>query len=307
METTAHTTHRAARLVLAAALVVAGLATASPAGAYGWPVKPFHRQHPVRAYLGDPRIGGTSHTLHFGIDVAAPNGTPVYATISGRIGQNQRHPDVVLVQAGDVTFEYWHIVPVVRSGYAVAYRTLLGRVEKPWAHVHFAERHGSTYVNPLRPGGLLPYCDTTKPTVAALRVESRGRNVAARPVSGRVDLVAEAYDTTPLPVPAPWNDKPVAPALVEWRLVGGRTAAAAWTVAADFRSALPTCSFSSVYTPETQQNHASTQGVYRFVLVRGWDAGSVKPGTYTLQVRVADTAGHTATGSLVLAIGEPQA
>src|SRR3954464_8590485 len=31
--------------------------TASLRPTYGWPVKPFDRQHPVRAFLNDPRIG----------------------------------------------------------------------------------------------------------------------------------------------------------------------------------------------------------------------------------------------------------
>src|SRR5438105_9460503 len=52
--------------------------------AYGWPVKPFDRQHPVRAFLNDPRIGGNGgRAFHFGIDVAAPDGTPVYAVEGG--------------------------------------------------------------------------------------------------------------------------------------------------------------------------------------------------------------------------------
>ncbi len=43
--------------------------SAGRAPAYGWPVKPFHRQHPVRGYFGDPRVGldpdGTIHrTFH---------------------------------------------------------------------------------------------------------------------------------------------------------------------------------------------------------------------------------------------------
>jgi hypothetical protein len=48
--------------------------------AYGWPVKPFNRQHPVRAYLNDPRNGrGDAKSFHFGIDISAPTGTAVYA------------------------------------------------------------------------------------------------------------------------------------------------------------------------------------------------------------------------------------
>src|SRR5437016_1840459 len=99
MSISSHTSTRGACLAVAAAAVA--LATAAPATArYGWPVKPFHQQHPVRGFFGDPRIGVDGgvvrRTLHFGIDVAAPNGTPVYATISGRVSVNPLHSDVVL-------------------------------------------------------------------------------------------------------------------------------------------------------------------------------------------------------------------
>ena len=178
----------------------------------------------------------------------------------------------------------------MRSGYAVAYRTVLGRIEKPWAHVHFAERHGSTYVNPLRPAALVPYRDVTAPAVRALVVRhDRG---------GGLDFVADAFDTTPMAVAAPWNDKPVAPALVEWRLHRKGAATTAWSAAVDFRTILPRCSFDTVYDAATSQNYASTTGNYRFVLVHGWHGA----GTYVLDVRVADTAGNTATRSLTFTV-----
>jgi hypothetical protein len=289
METTTRIRTRGNALVALAAAAFA-LATAAPAAAqYGWPVKPFHRQHPVRAYFGDPRIGNdhgyVAHTLHFGIDIYAPNGTPVYATISGRISIHPLHSDTVLVQSGGMTLEYWHVVPAVRSGYAVAYRTIIGHVEKPWAHVHFSERYGSTYVNPLRAGALTPYRDTTKPTVDSIRI-------------AHGDVVANAHDTTPLAVPAPWNDKPVAPALVEWRLLGSDVSARGWRVTADFRDALPRVAFSSVYAPDTTQNHASTVGVYTYVLAQGWSPAALPAGRYVLQVRIVDTAGNAAVRSL---------
>ena len=294
METTRNP---APHLALALCTVLASLFASSPAVAgYCWPVKPFHRQHPIRAYFGDPRIGadghgGTSRSLHFGVDISAPNGTPVYATISGWVSRHPLHPsDVLLVRNGNVTFEYWHVVPVVDSGYAVAYRTVIGRVEAPWLHVHFAERHGSTYVNPLRKGGMTPYRDTTRPVVREAGIERHGASV---------DLVADAYDTTPLPVPRPWNDKPVTPALVEWR-VSGPHLAGRWTVAADFRDALPARPFDSVYTSATTQNHASSCGTYHFILVQGWHAA---PGSYVLTVRVRDTAGNVGVRSTRLAIG----
>ena len=289
---TATPTYKA--LVLLAALVAA-LAGAGRAYSYGWPVKPFHQQHPVRAYLGDPRIGsdgrgGISTSLHFGIDVSAPNGTLVYSISSGRISLHPLHPtEVVLVQSGGVTYEYWHIVPAVTSGYAVAYKTVLGRIAAPWAHVHFAERHGSTFFNPLRPGALAPYRDPTAPVVRGLRVE--------RDPAGGVSLVADAFDTTPMAVAAPWSGKPVTPALVEWRVHRAGTASG-WSIAVDFRTTLPGCSFATVYGQGTSQNHASTVGDYRFVLARHWHGA----GRYVLDVRVADTAGNSTTRSLAFAL-----
>jgi len=290
---TATPTYKA--LVLLAALVAA-LASAGQARSYGWPVKPFNRQHPVRSYLGDPRIGAgatgaVSSSLHFGIDISAPNGTLVYSVSSGRIRLHPLHPtEVVMVESGGVTYEYWHIVPAVSSGYAVAYRTVLGRIAAPWAHVHFSERHGSTFYNPLRPGALAPYRDPTVPVVRGLRVQ--------RDAEGGVDLVADAFDTTPMAVAAPWSGKPVTPALVEWRVRRAGTAPSRWTVAVDFRTTLPALSFSTVYGQGTSQNRASTVGDYRFVLARHWQGA----GRYVLDVRVADTAGNAAIRSLAFAL-----
>ena len=90
----------------------AGSRHAGVAPAYGWPVKPFDRQHPVRGYFGDPRIGlnadgSLSRQFHFGVDVSAPDNTPVYATLSGRISIDSLHNDVVLIDApGGLEFSY---------------------------------------------------------------------------------------------------------------------------------------------------------------------------------------------------------
>jgi hypothetical protein len=50
---------------------------------YSWPLQPFDRAHPVRAFFNDPRISGATKAFHFGVDISAPNGTPVYA-VTGR-------------------------------------------------------------------------------------------------------------------------------------------------------------------------------------------------------------------------------
>ena len=96
---THHLVRRA--LVVAAALVTASAIVPVAASAYGWPVKPFDRQHAVRGFFGDPRIDDANHSgsLHPGVDIVAPNGTPVYATIDGTAWIDSRHQRTVAVVA----------------------------------------------------------------------------------------------------------------------------------------------------------------------------------------------------------------
>jgi hypothetical protein len=298
MSTTSQIAQRLAVLFATAA----ALASAAPAhAAYGWPIKPFHSQHAVRAYFGDPRIAGNDEadgTFHFGIDIPAPDGTPVYATLDGVASIHPLHHDTVLVTgAGGVRHEYWHVIPAISPGErVVAYRTVVGHVEAPWGHVHFSEWRDGTYINPLRPGALEPYRDTTRPSVQRIEFERDGVAAGSR-LSGAIDLVAEAIDTQPIPTPGPWGRVPVTPALVEWRLVGARSlAASGWHVAADFRGYLPRVPFASIYARYTRQNHGEKKrkwsGRYRFVLARGLDTRSLPNGTYRVVVSVADTAGN---------------
>jgi hypothetical protein len=270
---------------------LAGLALFHPtqAGAYGWPVKPFDRQHPVRGFFGDPRIHEGSHALHFGVDVSAPDGSAVYATVTGRVYVDGQTVGILPGSNRETAHEYWHVIPSVQQGtWAVARRTVLGRIAKGWGHVHFAEIQGGRYVNPLRPGGLAPYRDYTRPEVRSATFERDGRPVG-RTVRGILDFVTEASDQTPLAVPAPWTAKPVTPALVRWRISGVTT----WRAAVDFRNALPTSPFESVYARWTRQNHPWSRGRYRFVLQGSFDTRTLTDGPQRLEIEAADTRGNT--------------
>lgn len=307
--------------VLALGLVVApaALAPAAPAhGAavaargYGWPVEPFFRQHPVRGFFGDPRIGltpkGITHTFHFGIDIACPNGTPVYATIDGTVELESFRPETVSVRHSDGRRElqYWHVVPAVKGGQrVVAYRTVIGHVNTPWAHVHLAEQRDGRYVNPLRSGALQPFEDTTRPVVRELRLERDGRILTAGVGDGTVDLVVEAYDTTPLPVPAPWTGKPLTPALLRWRLIGpSGSGATAWKTVVDVRRAIPSDDlYDAVFARWTRQNKAARVGRYRFYLAHGLETAGLAPGRYRVQVEASDIRGNVRCASFALALG----
>jgi hypothetical protein len=279
------------RFLVSTLLVTLALAAPACAQAYGWPLKPFDRQHAVRGGFDDPREhvaldGSSSADFHFGIDVEAADGTAVYAVAPGVV---RVHGQAVAVAGPDGReLAYWHVVPVVRSGRSVRLHELLGHVAAGWGHVHLAERDAGRYVNPLRPGALAPYADRTRPRVVAIDVDERGP---------RVDLVAEAFDPPPLPVRrGPWHGARLAPALVRWRLGSGP-----WRVAADFRRRLyPAAAYDGVYAPGTRQNHPGRAGCYRFWLARSLDTRRLAVGRYRLEVEALDTRGNVGRASVRL-------
>ena len=63
--------------------LLGALAAPGSAAAYSWPLKPFDQQHPIRAYFDDPRLLFGADSFHFGIDICAADGSPVYAVAPG--------------------------------------------------------------------------------------------------------------------------------------------------------------------------------------------------------------------------------
>lgn len=302
---------------------------ASAAGSgYNWPVKPFDRPHPVRANFGDPRTtfagpptprglmtSGGIFELHFGIDIATSDGTAVYPVRSGIASLvNGR---AVGVDSGDgFVAEYWHIVPAIRPGQKVeAFETVLGHVMKGYEHVHFTEIDNRRIVNPLAPGHLGPYQDRTTPRVTSIsfRQSDTGPDVLPEFVHGRVVLIARAYDVTALPVPGDWNDLPVAPALLTWRVESAKygKVVVRERTAFDVRTTLPDEDFWQCYARGTRQNMATfngqrawrVPGVYLYKLTRTpFDTTRLPNGIYTLRVTATDIRGNTSSSRQVFIV-----
>jgi murein DD-endopeptidase MepM/ murein hydrolase activator NlpD len=326
---TAHTSRSVARILAIAALVICAITTSlsfasAPAQAhatsssYGWPVKPFNRQHPIRGGFGDPRTvffapptaqglltGSGSFQFHFGVDISAPDGTKVYPVVSGTVSKVCL--DWLAVDAGDGrVFQYWHIQPRVRQGARVeAGHTVLGTILKGQEHVHFTELDNHKIVNPLQLGHLTPYGDRTRPEVDAItfRADDTGRDLMPNFLRGRVEMIVEAYDTPSLPVPGAWHGMPVAPAKISWRLqtLGGRTLLRE-RMAVDFRQGIPSSSlFWSYYARGTYQNmsvfkpHYSygQPGCFLYKLTRSpFDTRTLRDGIYDLVVTATDIRGN---------------
>jgi murein DD-endopeptidase MepM/ murein hydrolase activator NlpD len=310
--TTPRPTHATAQLsnVLAAsvaAAILGVLCLPGAADAYGWPVKPFDKPHPIRGAFDDPRfhLGAESalSAFHFGVDIAAPDGTPVYSV----------SPGYVRMHAGDVTirrpatgraYGYWHVTPVVHTGEHVRLHQLLGFVASGWGHVHFAESVNGRYENPLRLRALTPFYDRTKPTVGGITlISTHGATVDPQAVRGVVGVEAEIFDTPPLAPPAPWQVARLTPALVWWRLSQGGTPVTTWKLSIDFnRGLLPSGAYNGVYAPGTYQNKANRPGHYLFWVLQAIDTATLADGVYTIDIVAADTHYNLGEASLDFAV-----
>ncbi len=300
-------------LVLA---IAAGLGVAPAALAYGWPLKPFHKAHPIRGNFGDPRtvfsdpfepdglLGAGTFSFHNGVDISGAPGQAVYPVVSGVA----HVPDLAAVTVrspGGRAFQYMHITPTVYEGQRVtAYKTVIGHIDAIAAHVHLAEIDGTVVVNPIGTGHLKPYADRTKPRVA--EVLYRGKGFKARGVTGIVELAVEAYDTPALAVPSPWYGFPVAPAVVSWALLSFSGAYVVQpTQVIDFRYTAPLPrDFWRVYARGTYQNKPrfgsqqfkALPGRYDFRLTKTpFDTRRLADGPYVIKVTVEDAVGNRTT------------
>ena len=276
-------------LRLAILLGVLALLAPAAASAYPWPIRPFYDQHAIRGYFNDPRQSGPEQGFHFGVDIPARDGTPVYAVTSGYARVHGRTVSVIPWRRGVPRLSYWHVVPTVVSKQFIRKFELIGHVMPGAEHVHLAEWKNGTYINPLRIGGLAPYIDDTVPRIPSLTFSTAGQRLRPDALSGTVDVVAEAYDTSPMPVPAPWEQSIFAPALLRWRIIQGETTFWQWTSAVDFRTyLLPLTLYDFVYAPGTYQNRPNRRGRYAYYLAHQFDTNLLPNGAYVLQVDALD-------------------
>jgi len=286
---------------------------------YGWPVKPFDQQHPIRGSFGDPRSifrgaptrSGLMHSAcacsyHQGIDISAPDGTAVYA-VRGGVVRTVTTDWVQVDSGGGVSFQYWHIAARVHEGdHLQAREDVLGHIQHASGHVHLTELADGKAVNPLAEGHIGPYSDTTNPIVAAITFRSRdaGADLLPEYLHGAVELVAAAADTPAMPVPGQWNGLPVTPARLTFRIATfpqGETVVPE-SAAMDVTGKLPdTSDMWHTYARGSHMNMVQMgvhrywyqPGAYLFKLTAApFDTRRLKDGVYRLTVTASDTAGN---------------
>lgn len=248
-------------------------------------------------------------SFHSGVDIQAPDGTPVYAVHSGIVSNaNAKAVAVAWPYAGAdaaVVFGYWHVVPLVHAGAYVEQSQLLGYVKAGAGHVHLSERRFGVYVNPLRRGGLAPYGDHTRPVLRGLVVYDcrTTHELPLDAVTGCVDIAVDAYDPPAMQPLAPWSDAIWSPAKISWtgiyddawRPFGGPAQGV------DFDRLLAASAVRDVYAPGTRQNGPNVAGDYRFWLVRGLDTTPLV-GDHAITVTASDTRGNRTTRTFTFSV-----
>jgi murein DD-endopeptidase MepM/ murein hydrolase activator NlpD len=108
-------------------------------------------------WRSDPMHGGSR--FHSGVDIAAAQGTPIYATQAGQVvysGRYKGYGNVVVLYHGDqlytlyghAAYNYVQQGEMVRRGQAIAAVGSTGRSTGP--HLHFEVHQNKQYVDPLK-------------------------------------------------------------------------------------------------------------------------------------------------------------
>jgi murein DD-endopeptidase MepM/ murein hydrolase activator NlpD len=292
------------RALLLVSTLAAAFALPARAAAYSWPLKPFHKAHPVRGSFGDPRYHhdteGSLSSFHFGVDISARDGQAVYSVSSGYVHAYAAHLTVTTHKSRE--YGYWHIRPVVRTGKWVRRHQLIGHVIKGWGHVHFAESYRNEYKDPLRKGALTPYYDKTVPVVEGVRLlRNDGSAVDPQHVTGPMSVIVSAWDAPPIAPPAPWDVARLAPAALWWMLTGPTGALAASGYVVDFHAGLPLNTlYDFIYAPGTYQNKPHRPGNYLFWVWHSLDTGAFPDGNYQLTVTAEDDRGNSGSATVAL-------
>jgi len=204
----------------------------------GWPLKPFHEQHGLRAALNERRLSGS----HVGLDIMTSLHQPIYALQSGYARIIHSGDSNARVRVGN--YIYWHVNLRVHSGqYVHAYDTLLGYSLRWMRHLHLSEVAGADddYLNPLRPGGrvLVPWSDTEPPVIGRPSVAPSG------------SAVVQVFDPQSFTPRISYETPVLAPAALAYRVFDARGAALSpleWALRGSHW--LPNALASLFYTPQ---------------------------------------------------------
>ncbi len=295
---------------------IAALLLPAQAQAYGWPIKPFNKEHAVAAHINDPRFqspfpGGhwygqaktidnaKSTSFHNGIDIPTHDGTPVYAVAAGRV--TSLGVRRISVRSKGVSFEYWHIRRIVHRGQKIRLHQKIGYVATTYGHLHLSEIRGGKYINPLRRGAISPYHDQTAPTAPVVSIYDSAYRAAGGAVLGGVASLTTATSDAPNLPSARWPWAVTTPAALSWNL-SDEAGLVVMSSTSSFVFNTRVCLLTSVFAPGTMANNKDGPGIYNYWVLRDWDTAEVQNGQYTLTVTAKDIRDNESTTSTTFTI-----
>lgn len=253
---------------------------------FAWPLAPMNSQHRISATFDECRED-RDH-FHNGTDMPlAP-------------GENALN-----IQAGQVTgigsdwirvedFAYVHVIPLatLHVGNTVAQGAVVGHTDS-YAHIHLNYGGGASghpTGNPLLPGKLTPFVDPYHPRSPIISFVRDGTATAfpTNTLSGRVDIIAQAADTTDLLSSIDMNNGIYT---IGWALHSADTSEVLqgpyfWFEANELYS---NSYINRVYAP------GSSTSIYRYVVTNRITSNSFldcdlyEPGPYVISVMSSDT------------------
>lgn len=160
---------------------------------FQWPLAPVDQQHRISATFDECR-GDRDH-FHNGTDIPLAPGGEVLAITSGYLGSKGSD----WIRIGE--FAYVHVIPnpVIDASTHVQKGDVVGWTDS-YAHIHLNYGYSSNYKNPLLPGKLTPFEDPYHPRSPIITLVQDGTQnpFYGSVISGKVDIIAQAADTTDL-------------------------------------------------------------------------------------------------------------
>jgi len=163
---------------------------------FPWPLAPMDQQHRISATFDECRED-RDH-FHNGTDMPLAPGENVLSIMAGTV--TQIGTDWIRVE----DFAYVHVTPLatLHVGNTVTQGAVVGHTDS-YAHIHLnygGGVSGHPTGNPLLPGKITPFVDHYHPRSPLIQFVMDGTANAfpGNSLSGRVDIVAQAADTTDL-------------------------------------------------------------------------------------------------------------
>jgi len=253
---------------------------------FQWPLSPVNEQHRISATFDECRED-RDH-FHNGTDMPLAPGQPALSIMGGLV--TGIGSDWIRVE----DFAYVHVIP--NSALDINDTVLKGAVvgvTDSYAHIHLnygGGASGHATGNPLLPGKITPFSDPYHPRSPIIQFVKDGTftSFPGNSLSGRVDIVAQAADTTDL---ASHIDKNNGIYKIGWALYSADTS----TVIAgpyfyfEAKQLYSNSYINNVYAP------GSSTSIYRYIVTNkiytnGYlDCALYDPGDYVISVMSSDT------------------